>query len=74
MFDPLITTTATRGYYVVYLFNAVMNTVCLSLNQGATAVQAEFGARAVEVLQERAALMRAHVHDFAAQFETMLLT
>ena len=70
VFDPLITTTATRGYYVVYLFNAVTNAVCLSLNQGATAIQAEFGARAAEVLRERAALMRARVHDFAVQFET----
>lgn len=70
VFDPLITTTATRGYYVVYLFNAATHSVYLSLNQGATAIQAEFGARAAEVLRERAALMRARVHDFAAQFET----
>src|SRR4051794_13326411 len=34
VFDPVVTTSATRGYYVVYLFAADMTAVALSLNQG----------------------------------------
>ncbi len=36
-FDPLITTTATKGFYVVYLINAQTEGIILSLNQGTTA-------------------------------------
>lgn len=36
IFDKDITTTATKGYYIVYLFSADMKTVYLSLNQGWT--------------------------------------
>lgn len=42
VFDPAITTSATRGYYVVYLFHAEQPVVYLSLNQGTTAVREEF--------------------------------
>ena len=41
VFDPAITTTATRGYYVVYLFHAEQPLLHLSLNQGTTAVREE---------------------------------
>ena len=34
IFDPAITTSATRGFYVVYLFHATKQAVHLSLNQG----------------------------------------
>ena len=44
VFDPAITTSATRGYYVVYLFHAHDPVVHLSLNQGTTAVREEFHA------------------------------
>src|SRR5215475_13056644 len=37
VFDPAVTTSATRGYYVVYLFHANEPLVHLSLNQGTTA-------------------------------------
>ena len=40
VFDPLITSTATKGYYVVYLFHSTDPVVHLSLNQGTTAVRA----------------------------------
>jgi 5-methylcytosine-specific restriction enzyme A len=50
VFDPVITTSATRGYYVVYLFHTNQPVVHLSLNQGTTAVREEFGARAREIL------------------------
>ena len=63
--DPAITTSATRGYYVVYLFHASVPVVHLSLNQGTTAVREEFGARTREILSDRANLMRKRVQDFA---------
>ena len=42
-FDPLITETATRGFYVVYLINPQTNEITLSLNQGTTAAYESFG-------------------------------
>jgi 5-methylcytosine-specific restriction protein A len=66
VFDPAITTSATRGYYVVYLFHASEPVVHLSLNQGTTAVREEFGNRAREVLQDRATLMRTRVTEFGS--------
>ena len=56
-FDPVVTDSATRGYYVVYLFHVSESIVHLSLNQGATAVREEFGATARQVLSERAAFI-----------------
>jgi 5-methylcytosine-specific restriction protein A len=64
VFDPSITTSATRGYYVVYLLHAHEPVVHLSLNQGTTAVREEFHARAREILRDRADLMRKRVGDF----------
>jgi 5-methylcytosine-specific restriction protein A len=65
VFDPAITTIATRGYYVVYFFHAHDPVVYLSLNQGTTMVREEFHARAREILKDRADLMRKRVADFA---------
>jgi 5-methylcytosine-specific restriction protein A len=65
VFDPAITTSATHGYYVVYLFHVSDPVVHLSLNQGTTAVREEFRARAREILQDRADLMRKRVAEFA---------
>lgn len=64
IFDPAITTSATRGYYVVYLFHATKQLVHLSLNQGKTAIREEFGARARDVLIDRAEFMRKRVSEF----------
>ena len=58
MFDPAITTSATRGYYVVYLFHAQEPIVHLSLNQGTTAVREEFASKTRDVLADRAAFIR----------------
>jgi 5-methylcytosine-specific restriction protein A len=68
VFDPLVTTSATRGYYVVYLFGAEGEFVHLSLNQGTTAVRREFGEQARAVLKDRAAMVRARLPDFASGF------
>lgn len=69
VFDPTVTTSATRGYYVVYLFSADQNAVHLSLNQGATVVYEEYKSTAREVLRDRAALMRARLPDYVGDFE-----
>ena len=63
-FDPAVTTSATRGYYVVYLFHATEPIVHLSLNQGTTAVREEFGGLARQALTDRAELMRKRLADF----------
>jgi 5-methylcytosine-specific restriction enzyme A len=65
VFDPAVTTSATQGYYVVYLFHAREPVVHLSLNQGTTSVREEFGARAREILHDRADLMRKRVAEYA---------
>jgi 5-methylcytosine-specific restriction protein A len=65
VFDPAITTTATHGYYVVYLFHVSEPIVHLSLNQGTTSVREEFGARVREILKDRADLVRKRVAEFA---------
>jgi 5-methylcytosine-specific restriction enzyme A len=66
VFDPAVTESATRGYYVVYLFHSTEPTVHLSLNQGTTSVRQEFGSRAREILRDRADLIRKRVADFAS--------
>jgi 5-methylcytosine-specific restriction protein A len=68
IFDPAITTGATRG--VVYLFHAEQR-LCTSLNQGTTAVREEFGAKARDVLADRAELMRKRVADFQLNLPTI---
>jgi 5-methylcytosine-specific restriction protein A len=64
VFDPAITTSASRGYYVVYLFHAHEPVVHLSLNQGTTAVREEFAVKAREVLADRAEFMRKRMAEF----------
>jgi 5-methylcytosine-specific restriction enzyme A len=66
VFDPAITTSATRGYYVVYLFHVSEPVVHLSLNQGTTNVREEFGGRTRQVLMDCAELMRKRVAEFSS--------
>src|ERR1700733_14385955 len=66
VFDPAITTSATRGYYVVYLFHTHEPVVYLSLNQGTTAVREEFAGKAREVLADCAEFMRKRVAEYGA--------
>src|SRR5689334_4180410 len=49
LFEPSVTSTATAGYYVVYLLSSDGKTLHLSLNQGTTAVREEFGPRAEQI-------------------------
>ena len=68
-FDPLVTDTATRGYYVVYLINPQDQTITLSMNQGTTEIYEEFGqTRGREVLKRRARDMADRIPEFAAKF------
>ncbi len=55
IFDPQVTTSAQRGYYVVYLFDQDGRHVYLSLNQATTEVQQEFKKLHLQVLADRAA-------------------
>ena len=64
VFDELVTASATRGYYLVFLFHISRPIVHLSLNQGTTATRAEFKGRTREVLRDRAALMRRRLQEF----------
>lgn len=66
--DPVVTTTVMKGYDVVYLFSADMNTVALSFNQGTTSVREEFGRGAIDELKRRASLMKSRVPEFKQFF------
>ena len=55
VFDPLVTETAQRGFYVVYLFRGDGEAVYLSLNQGTTEFLSLVGrARYIDALQAKA--------------------
>ncbi len=70
-FDPLVTESATKGYYVVYLINPQDLTVTLSMNQGTTEIYQEYGpARGREVLARRARDIADRVPEFAEYFST----
>lgn len=69
IFDAEITTTATQGVYVVYLFSAKMDLVYLSLGQGVTIVKQEFGHRTEDELVRRGSLLRDRVLEHKTQFE-----
>jgi MrcB-like, N-terminal domain len=51
--DPVITTSTTEGYYVVYLFKSDGSGVYLSLNQGTTGPQKRLGAIEAEAQAQR---------------------
>ncbi|GJD92634.1 hypothetical protein BHAOGJBA_6190 [Methylobacterium hispanicum] len=64
-FDPAITTSATRGYYLVYLFPAHRERVHLSLAQGTVAAIREHGPRAGDYLRASGDALRERLGDFA---------
>ncbi|GJD81360.1 DUF3578 domain-containing protein [Methylobacterium gregans] len=65
VFDPAITTSATRGYYLVYLFPAHREQVHLSLAQGTVAAIREHGPRAGAYLRASGDALRARLADLA---------
>jgi len=69
-FDPLITESATMGFYVVYLINPQTRRIYLSMNQGTPAVYRELGeSRDLKSLERTAVLMTERIVNFAKQFD-----
>src|ERR1043166_1162798 len=58
VFDRLVTETAQRGFYIVYLFRRDGTGVYLSLNQGTTAVFEQSRSQYRQVLEDRAKAFR----------------
>lgn len=68
-FDTLVTETAQKGFYVVFLINPDTQDIYLSLNQGTTEIEKEFGRKQyLDVLTRRAADIRARVKDVSHGF------
>jgi 5-methylcytosine-specific restriction protein A len=61
VFDPVVTESAQRGYYPVYLFREDFTGVYLSLNQGVTDMREQYRSRVKEALRTRAADYRARL-------------
>lgn len=70
-FDPLVTETATKGFYIVYLINPQTEEITLSLNQGTTEVYNDFGTKiGRKVLMRRALDIIDRVPEWAKLFST----
>ncbi|WP_018263791.1 DUF3578 domain-containing protein [Methylobacterium sp. WSM2598] len=65
VFDPAVTTSATRGYYLVYLFPTDREAVHLSLAQGTVAAMRAHGCRAPAHLRADGERLRARLADHA---------
>ena len=63
IFNPEITTGATNGIYLVYLFSADLKSVYLCQGQGVTAIKQEFGREQVSELLRRSDLIRTRVPE-----------
>lgn len=57
VFDTTVTRSATRGFYVVYLFSADMRRLYLSLIVGTVSIRQRHGDGATDVLRDRAWLL-----------------
>lgn len=68
VFDPVVTDSAERGYYPVYLFREDMTGVYLSLNQGVTDVREQYRSKRKNALRARAADYRSRLGDHSDQF------
>ena len=65
VYDPSITTTPQRGYYITYLFSVDMKRVYLNLNQGMTDLENELGTKgASQELLRRAEFIRERVSGY----------
>lgn len=70
IFDPLITDTAQRGYYAVYLTREDFSGVYLSLNQGVTEVKDRYHTGAKNALVARGQDMRARMGTLPSGFSS----
>ena len=68
VYNANITTTATEGYYIVYLFDAEMTKVHLTLAQGTTKVREEFGRNTHDALTRFAGVMRDRLPEAKGRF------
>jgi 5-methylcytosine-specific restriction protein A len=73
VFDKLVTASAQRGYYPVYLFREDMAGLYLSLNQGMTEVKALYKSDAKTALRARAANYRAMLGNQIAHFPELVI-
>ena len=70
IFNPEITTTATNGIYVVYLFSKDLTKAFLCQGQGVTSVKDEFGKEQKPELLRRADLIRSRVPEYKSSFNS----
>jgi 5-methylcytosine-specific restriction protein A len=69
IFDPNVTTSPQRGYYITYLFSVDMKRVYLNLNQGMTDLGDELGTKAAaQELHRRAEFIRDRVKEYKKFF------
>lgn len=69
IFHRLVTESAMRGYYLVYLWRADGSGLYLSLNQGVTTVREEYGSSAIDALRTRGNDFRARLGAALAGFD-----
>lgn len=74
VFDPAVTTSATRGYYLVYLFPAHREVVHLSLAQGTVAAIRAHGTGAGDHLRASGDALRSRLADFAERLPNRSIT
>ena len=62
IFDRKITTSATKGVYIVYLLNRDANSLYLTFNQGCTDIRNSHSKReTIRIMREKAAEIAAHI-------------
>lgn len=70
IFDKNITESATKGYYIVYLFCADMKGVYLSLNQGYNFFEKKYKRKgAIEILSRNSSIWKSLFSPFVTSFE-----
>ena len=68
IFDPIVTDSAERGFYPVYLFREDFTGLYFTLNQGVTDVREQYKARVKEALKTRAADFRTRLGSDTGPF------
>ena len=74
IFNPEVSTSATKGIYVVYLFSSDMTKVYLCQGQGVTAVKEDFGRAQYEELSRRSSLIRSRVPEYKKNFDAKTIS
>lgn len=69
--DPLVSDSAQRGYYAVYLFREDLTGVYLSLNQGVTDIRRIYGSNVKSALKARAIDYRSRIADSVSRSELL---